>query len=153
MSNIEQRLARLEAAEDIRRLKAKYAKICDNGYDPDQLVALFVDDSVWDGGEHFGYHAGKETIREFFSVVPEQISWALHMNICPDIEVSADAQTAEGTWYLFEPFTFKGEATWLTGVYNETYRNTADGWRFETVQIVPQMITPFDTGWVKQRFV
>jgi hypothetical protein len=36
MSNdLETRIAKLEAVEEIRRLKARYADVCDTGYDPD----------------------------------------------------------------------------------------------------------------------
>ena len=43
MSDIEIRLAKLEAAEDIRHLKARYARICDTGYSPDAMGPLFTE--------------------------------------------------------------------------------------------------------------
>lgn len=41
---INDRIARLEAIEEIRKLKAAYAKHCDNNYDVDRIVALFTED-------------------------------------------------------------------------------------------------------------
>ena len=54
---VSQRLARLEAVENIRRLKHKYCWYCDQGYDPDGIIGLFAKDGIWDGGP-FGRHVG-----------------------------------------------------------------------------------------------
>jgi SnoaL-like protein len=43
---VEARLARLEAAEQIRALKACYGELCDSGYDAENLAELFVEDAV-----------------------------------------------------------------------------------------------------------
>ena len=56
--DLETRLARLEAVEEIRVLKARYAAVCDTGYDPDGMTPLFTTDAVWDGGDRFGRHEG-----------------------------------------------------------------------------------------------
>ena len=56
--SLERRLARLEAAEEIRQLKARYAEVCDTGYEPERMVPLFTADAVWDGGERFGADRG-----------------------------------------------------------------------------------------------
>ena len=48
--NLEARIRRLEAADSIRRLKAHYCDLCDEGYDADALASLFAADAVWDGG-------------------------------------------------------------------------------------------------------
>ncbi len=44
--SLEQRISRLEAIEQIRAMKAVYCDLCDRGYDPDGLAALFIDDAV-----------------------------------------------------------------------------------------------------------
>ena len=67
------RLARLEAIEDIRVLKARYADVCDTGYDPDLMRPFFTEDAVWDGGRRFGRHEGIEAVCAFFaSIIPAQ---------------------------------------------------------------------------------
>ncbi|WP_413657989.1 nuclear transport factor 2 family protein [Paraburkholderia phenoliruptrix] len=43
----EQRLTRLEDIEAIKYLKAQYAEHPDNGYDPEGVASLFVDDVLW----------------------------------------------------------------------------------------------------------
>ena len=45
-----QRLQVLEDIEAIKRLKARYCAFCDDGYNPDGIAGLFVEDGVWDGG-------------------------------------------------------------------------------------------------------
>ena len=56
-TSIEDRLARLEAIEEIKQLKAHYCALCDDNYVPDGLAALFVPDAIWDGGQ-FTVHDG-----------------------------------------------------------------------------------------------
>ncbi|MYG14649.1 MAG: hypothetical protein F4171_17925 [Gammaproteobacteria bacterium] len=67
--NIESRMRRLEAAEQIRLLKARYCDLCDAGYPADALCSLFTDDGVWDGGE-MGIFSGREALHRFFSNMP-----------------------------------------------------------------------------------
>ena len=88
--SLEARVARLEAVEEIRVLKARYADVCDTGYDPDRMLPFFTQDAVWDGGERFGRYEGIDAIYGFFRGVSSQITWALHYMIAPVIEVSDD---------------------------------------------------------------
>ena len=69
----EEKVERLSAIEDIKQLKARYCQLCDAGYDPDGIAAMFVEDGVWDGGEQFGCHVGREAIHGFFSGVSSDI--------------------------------------------------------------------------------
>ena len=105
--SLDARVARLEAVEEIRVLKARYADVCDTGYDPDRMLPFFTQDAVWDGGERFGRYEGIDAIYGFFRDVSSQITWALHYMIAPVIEVSDDG-TATGSWYLWQPCTVVG---------------------------------------------
>ena len=58
------RIGKLEAEGDIRRLKTAYAELCDAGYPGEKLGALFTEDAVWDGGEHFGVYTGRAEIED-----------------------------------------------------------------------------------------
>src|ERR1700750_1486422 len=73
--SIEERLARLEAIEDIKALKARYCALCDADYEPDGLAALFLPDAVWES-ETFGRYEGREAIRTFFRGVSSDIRFA-----------------------------------------------------------------------------
>ena len=81
--SLEARIGRLEAVEEIRVLKARYADVCDTGYDPERMAPFFTDDAVWDGGERFGRYEGLDAIRGFFAGVSSQITWALHYMVAP----------------------------------------------------------------------
>jgi len=63
--SMEQRISRLESAEQIRTLKAVYCDFCDRGYDPDG----FTEDAVWESAI-FGRHEGRTAIRKFFQGCP-----------------------------------------------------------------------------------
>jgi hypothetical protein len=150
------RVARLEAIEAIRTLKARYADVCDTGYDPDRMAPFFTDDAVWDGGERFGRYEGLEAIRGFFRDVSSQIVWALHYMVAPVIEVADDPETATGSWYLWQPCTVVGpdgpQAVWLTGRYADRYRREGGEWRFEEVRLSVETISPFEDGWARRPF-
>ncbi len=150
------RVARLEAAEQIRQLKARYAAVCDTGYDPDRMVPLFTSDAVWDGGARFGRYEGIEAIYGFFRDVSSQIVWALHYMVAPIVEVSDDLETATGSWYLWQPCTVVGEggpqAIWLTGRYADRYRREDGVWKLSEVRLDCQTISPFEEGWARRPF-
>jgi hypothetical protein len=156
MSEHDLRIARLQAAEEIRELKARYADVCDTGYDPERMEPFFTRDAVWDGGGRFGRYEGIDAIKGFFAGVSSQIVWALHYMVAPVIEVADDAETATGTWYLWQPCTVVGEsgpqAVWLTGRYADRYRREDGTWRFSEVVLDCQTISPFEDGWVRRPF-
>lgn len=150
------RVARLEAAEQIRQLKARYANVCDTGYDPDRMLPLFTSDAVWDGGARFGRYEGIDAVYGFFRDVSGQIVWALHYMIAPIVEVSDDLETATGSWYLWQPCTVVGEggpqAVWLTGRYADRYRREDGVWKFSEVLLDCQTVSPFEEGWARRPF-
>jgi len=156
MSEHDLRIARLQAAEEIRALKARYAEVCDTGYDPGRMEPFFTQDAVWDGGERFGRYEGIDAIKGFFADISSQIVWALHYMVAPLLEIAEDAETATGTWYLWQPCTVAVEsgpqAVWLTGRYTDRYRREDGRWKFSEVVLDVQTISPFEDGWVQRRF-
>ena len=155
--NLEARVARLEAIEDIRALKARYADVCDTGYDPDHMRPLFTEDAFWDGGPRFGRYEGVDAVCGFFRDVSSQITWALHYMVAPVIEVSDDLQSATGSWYLLEPCTMTTDdgprAVVITGRYADSYRREANGWKISGLTLDCQTISPLDEGWVRRPFL
>jgi hypothetical protein len=153
---LESRLDRLEAIEEIRALKARYADVCDTGYDPARMRPLFTDDAVWDGGPRFGRHEGVDAVCDFFAGISSTITWALHYMIAPIIEVAPDGRSATGSWYLLEPCTFATadgpRAMLITGRYAERYSREADGWKFSELNLDCQTLSPLDEGWTKTPF-
>jgi hypothetical protein len=150
------RLVRLEAIEEIRVLKARYADVCDTGYDPVRMRPFFTEDAVWDGGERFGRYEGVDAVCGFFARISSTIIWALHYMIAPIIEVAEDGLTATGSWYLLEPCTFATadgpRAMLITGRYADRYRREPDGWKFSEVKLDCQTLSPLDEGWALTPF-
>ncbi|MEE2777580.1 MAG: nuclear transport factor 2 family protein [Acidobacteriota bacterium] len=146
------RIGRLEDIEAIRRLKARYCYACDDGYDTDTLVDLFVEDAVWDGGD-LGVAVGREKIRRFFDNTPAVMPFAVHMVMDPLIDVDGDRAT--GAWYLFQAATYApdGTALWGSARYDEEYVRTAQGWKFQSLRLTSHFWTPFDAGWLEKRSI
>jgi uncharacterized protein (TIGR02246 family) len=154
MSDLELRVAKLEAAKQIRSLKASYASGCDKNYSPDELAPLFTEDAVWvDPSGTFGKHEGREAIRAFFVGVSATLIWARHYVINPVIDVADDLTTASGTWYLWQTCTIDNEAVWIIGAYKDEYRREDGVWLISRCELTLDAITPFDRGWVEQQFL
>ena len=108
LDKLENRIMDLEAADEIRNLKATYAAACDDNYNPDAIAALFVEDAVWES-DGLGNFEGREAIREFFRGISSYFTFALHYGLNPKIEVAGD--TARARWYLFMPCTVSASST------------------------------------------
>lgn len=147
MSDVEERLQRLEDIEAIKQLKASYCYDVDDG-NIDSLVDLFAQNAVWEG-KGMGRYEGREAIRGFFQNLPNQLSFALHWVMNPRIEIDGDV--AHGDWYLLEPCTTNRRemAIWGAGRYRERYVREGTGWKFEEVLLTPVFWTPFDQGWAR----
>jgi SnoaL-like domain len=155
-AELESRIARLEAIEAIRVLKARYADVCDTGYDPVRMRPFFTEDAVWDGGLRFGRYEGVDAVCGFFAGISSEITWALHYMVAPIIDVAPDGHTATGSWYLLEPCTIGTDdgprAMVITGRYADRYRLETDGWKFSEVKLDCQTISPLDEGWARKPF-
>lgn len=132
--SIEQRLAKLESADQIRALKVAYAAACDVGYDADALAELFVEDATWHT-QRFGTFEGKDAIRAFFAEVSETITWAKHYMVGHVIEVHDDLETANGTCELLEPAVVDGQSILISGRYRDTYKKVGGRWLHATVDL------------------
>ncbi|MBN9509473.1 MAG: nuclear transport factor 2 family protein [Alphaproteobacteria bacterium] len=149
-SSMDERLARLEAIEEIKALKARYCALCDADYDPDGLAALFLPDGIWDGGP-FGRHEGRAAIRAFFKGISGTIRFAAHLVLNPIIEVQS-ADRATGKWRLIMPCTVTGddgatEARWLLSAYDEEYARHEGAWLFRTLHLTVNFYAPHLKGW------
>lgn len=152
--DLSMRVAKLEAADQIKALKARYAKACDAGYDPAGMAPLFTEDAVWtDVTGRFGTHTGLRAICDYFAGASRSMSWAAHYIVCPDITVADDLAHAEGTWYLFQACTINGKAVWVIGSYRDEYRKEDETWKMSRLQLTLDAVTPIEEGWVRQPFI
>ena len=143
------RVARLEAIEEIKRLKARYCAYCDDNYDPDGIASLFIEDGVWDG-ERFGRHVGRGQIKAFFKSISGEIVFAAHLALNPIIEVE-DESHATGQWRLIMPATVRtdgrNEARWLVAAYVESYARVNGVWLFQSMHVHVNFFEPHEGSW------
>jgi|TARA_B110000211_G_scaffold70348_1_gene81410 hypothetical protein len=147
-ASIESRLQRVEALEQIRLLKAKYCDLCDDGYPADALISLFTDDGAWDGGE-MGVFEGRDAVHGFFTNMPNVMSFAIHHVTNSAIEVSEDATSARGRWYLMQTATLKADnqAVWLAARYEDELVYEQGSWLFRRVTLRSRFYTTHKDGW------
>ena len=147
---MERRVQTLEDTNAIRNLKARYAELCDDNYNPDGIAALFVEDAVWESGP-LGRFEGREAIRQFFIGASKIFTFAIHYSLNPQIEVTGD--TARARWYLFMPCTVgdSNQAMWRAGIDDEEYVRVGGNWMFKSKRSTSIFSTPFEAGWAKVR--
>ncbi|MGH1492550.1 MAG: nuclear transport factor 2 family protein [Acidimicrobiales bacterium] len=152
--DLETRIARLEAAESIRILKAHYCDLCDTGYDVEALGSLFVEDATWDGG-NLGTFEGLDAIKRFFGHMPKVLRFAIHHVTNSAVDVADDALSATGTWYLLQSATTaaSNEAVWIAGRYQDEFVKVGDSWRFARITIETKLFTPSGAGWADEPFI
>jgi len=156
---LEARVARLEAEEEIRRLKARYGALVDARYGRDgprpraeiepiasEIAGLFTADAVWDGGAGLGLCRGRDAIRERFLEPTLRFSW--HYFVKPAIEVTGER--ARGTWDLLAPCTTRdGVASWMAGVEEDEYARVDGEWLHTRMKLTSVFLAPHETGWQK----
>ena len=150
MPTLEERLQRLENIEEIRRLKIIYAQYCDNNYQPGPLASLFTENAVWEMGP-LGRFEGRQAIHDFFAEVSKRFTFALHYMCGHVIDIAPSGTEATGTWYIFEAATIDGRAMFVAATYEDRYEKVNGKWLFEHVKMNPAFMTPYESGWVKER--
>lgn len=151
LDRLEARIQTLEDTNAIRNLKARYAELCDDNYNPDGIAALFVEDAVWDSGP-LGHFEGREAIREFFRGASRIFTLANPYSLNSQLEVTGD--TARAKWYLFMPCSVSDgdQAMWRAGIDEEEYVRMNGHWMFKSKVSTGLFNTPFGSGWNKVRF-
>lgn len=151
------RIQRLEDIEEIKALKARYCYLCDAGLGDarvrDELLSHFADDARVDFGlGAASVYEGKDGLKIFFgTVVPQAVSFCVHMVHNPIIEVHGDRAT--GIWYYEAPTTnaATNTAEWMNGTYEEEYVRVAGRWKFASITTKWKYISPYDEGWARNR--
>ena len=116
----------LEDLEAIKRLKARYAQVCDiDHYNPEEMVKLFTEDAEWIG--QIDYGKGREGIRKLFSGVSKRIVSAVHYFILPDIQI--EGNKARGLWYMWVPLKMAdGKCIIMSGTEADKYEKVNSEW-------------------------
>jgi hypothetical protein len=156
-SDLAARIQRLEDIEAIRWLILRYAQGADQNNNVDMMLPLFAENAVWDAGERFGRHEGKQAIQDFLKGSGSFIGWTLHYMVSPGIKIANDGKTAQAFWYLWEtanmpsPRTGEPEAMWIGGVYDTTLIKENGEWKFSYVKLAIKLLSPYSEGWAQRQ--
>lgn len=134
--DLEARIARLEAIEEIRRLKARYFR-CVDLRQWDEFAALFTEDFVPEYPESTSAPASKEQFlasvaRHFVSGI------SVHHGHEPEIDV-LDEENATGLWPMYDLVEspadsgYRNHTGW--GHYAETYRRVDGRWLIARIKL------------------
>lgn len=154
---LEERLTEVEAVQEITRLKARYAELIDSRYTQqgpkpadevariaDQVVALFAEDAVWDGGADLGCWQGRDEIRKRF--LDPTLQFTIHYFVQPRIQINRDRAT--GRWDILAPVTFgNGKPGWMTGIEDDEYVRVRGRWLHSRMKLTVHFMVPHARGW------
>lgn len=125
---LEERIARLEAEADIRRLKARYLNACDSK-DAAGMGACFTPDAVIEFPLVNVKAGPTELMATFTELAVKTPIVDQHQGHNAEITV-IDADNAKGKWHLaytfFDPRT--GAFRLLSAFYDDHYVRTPNGW-------------------------
>lgn len=151
------RVEALEAAEAIRRLKARYAELVDARYARDgplpreqlaplaeRIAALFTEDAVWDAGGRLGVCRGRDAIRA--RMAEPTLLFSRHYFVNPGIEV--DGARARARWELLAPCTLRdGRPAWMAGAEDDEYTRVDGRWLHSSMKLTVHFLAPHADGW------
>lgn len=151
---LEQRIARLEAIEDIRALKSAYHTYINDTHFG-KVAALFTDDAyvklsyLMPGGRPW---VGKNEISAAFasmanSSLQSQVKQFLHNHV---VEVTGDT-TATGTGLLIAFYGVGEQSFFVAGKYTEDYARVAGRWLFKKMVLALYFTVPLEVGWAGHR--
>ena len=146
MTELEQRITRIEDLEAIKQLKATYCDICDDDHNPERITTIFAEGGIWEGAG-FGKAQGHTAIRELFKKFQTMISFSQHQVMNPIIKI--DGERATGIWYFFGPFTFykDNQAKWLAARYEDDYVKVNGEWKIQHLRARGRMHTNYEESW------
>lgn len=143
IEDLERRLARLEAVEQIERLKYRYLRACD-AKDPDAMRECFVKDGAEIDYGPLGTFAGRDQLVDLYSGLALRRSegtWLhhdIHQGHHPDIEVTGDGR-ATGRWTLsFMRVNLEAQTIEQASIeYADSYEVEDGAWKIRTSKVTP----------------
>ncbi|GGG29926.1 hypothetical protein GCM10007304_49680 [Rhodococcoides trifolii] len=159
LDDLVRRLTILEDVREIEQLKYRYAGFCDDGYDPDGIASLFVEDGRWVVDGEGGSMTGHDEIKDHFRALSDKIPWALHYVIAPRVTLSEDGLSAVGEFYLLCLCTIERaqdssthDAVILTINYTDQFVKRDGSWFFQELLGKTHQVSDWNKGWVEQPF-
>jgi len=149
------RLARLEAESAVRRVMARYMRLCDqpdDGFPIAELGALFTRDAVWEGGgarygSAFGRHEGRDAIMAFIDSFRRPPHFNLNTHFLTSESIEADEATATGSWIMLQLSTYAdGNASMLGAAIRAEFAIEDGAWRIARFRTENLFTAPWQAG-------
>ncbi|MDQ7876504.1 nuclear transport factor 2 family protein [Microbacterium sp. QXD-8] len=145
--SLESRIAALEAKSDICDLKARYARICDDGYDGDAIAELFIEGGSW-ASNTYPEVSGRLAIARFMREIGRDVfPWAVHLLSNPRVDVALEDGTAVGRWDLLQIATQDQDSVLALGRYEDRLELVDGDWRFTAVRVDFSYVGTLAEGW------
>jgi len=156
LAALQTRLASAEAALAIQALKADYGELVDRRFSRGALVdsasldrvvgdivALFTEDAVWDGGTVLGIASGRTEIADRLRA--PTLVFSRHIFTKPRIRV--DGMSATARWDLLCPCrTPDGRSWWMCGYEDDEYRWDDGSWRHASMRLTTVFMAETGAG-------
>jgi len=153
--NLEQRVARLEAIEAIKQLKAKYFLACDNKQ-PAVVRSCFVNGNmVIDYGRVGSFSNADDMVAIYTKYACGEHIVEMHHAQNPQIEILSNTQ-ARASWglYYYMIDTHQNSVTQLGGLYEDEYRCVEGEWKISSTsyQVSSTQLMDMSAGIAKMVF-
>ncbi|EPF71561.1 nuclear transport factor 2 family protein [Acinetobacter rudis] len=159
LSDLLQRVQRLEAEQAIRNCINRYMQICDslNAHtDLNELMALFDQDSIWEGigekyAQSFGRYDSWQAIFEMFkSYTRAESHFQMNAHFVSSEQIYVEDDQAKASWLMLQTSTFQDNRSHLNAakLTVKFKRQTEGGWKikhFQTENIFSRPISHWDS--------
>ena len=142
------RLDRVEAVQEIQKLKHTYWHYNDTGLRGDKIAPLFTEDGIW-SNEELGHYEGRAAIRDFFNGASVAIPFCAHVGMNEIIDVDGDTAAAKSRCFLPCTLVEDGkEASRLILIdYRDDFRRIGSCWYIKKLDVLFNFNVEFPDGW------
>lgn len=148
MSDLEQRVQRLEDLAEIGQLRARYCQLLDD-QEWEALAQLFTEDGEFHG---IGSAKGRAELAAFYARV-HAASFDAWWHFSTNETVEWHGDHATGETYLYQPCVMDGTAYVAAGRYRDEFVKHDDRWYFSRRQVSFFYFVPFDENWQPGKIV
>jgi SnoaL-like domain len=151
MSTVEQRLAKLEARDDIRRCIYAYAEAGDRHNAPEVMSTLFTRNAVYTVEGLSTFSSCAAITKGLADIGRDQVAWSFHLPGRILMTIDDAGNTATANWVVWEPANMvmggKENPYWLAGAYIATLDSSEGQWKFTNMILKVKFFTPFEGPW------